>query len=273
MSESWRNILERAAGNLSIDLDPCPAFGPSQARSRGSSPHLRSFIESRDLLARQLQMPAPQPAPAPRRTAAPAPRGQEAFLTYAVTEPSQDVELARLQPGGRAPWRNLLAAAASGIIIGASAYFFLGFGLIQRQSPPADLAALTNVSAAGEQSQAAMLIPAGGSPALSRASEDALLKRASDQMNHGDSEGARALYEMLARYGSQRGTFNLAETYDPKILARHQDWRLNADLRAARELYKKAAGLGSLTALERLKDLDRMAAPRRQITAQAASDG
>ena len=62
MSESWRNILERAAGNLSIELDQmaAPAFSHASAvsfRSRRLSPQL-SFAESRELLARECSHPA-----------------------------------------------------------------------------------------------------------------------------------------------------------------------------------------------------------------------
>ena len=59
MSESWRDILENAAGKLSIELEPiaAPAYSSAAAASFGPrrlSPQL-SFAESCELLARELQ--------------------------------------------------------------------------------------------------------------------------------------------------------------------------------------------------------------------------
>ena len=53
----WRNILERAADNLSVDLEPRPYHRSQpahQARQQPSS-DFQSFSESRDRLARELQ--------------------------------------------------------------------------------------------------------------------------------------------------------------------------------------------------------------------------
>ena len=83
------------------------------------------------------------------------------------------------------------------------------------------------------------------------------MTRASYQLNHGDGEDGRAVYQVLASHGSLRGAFALAETYDPARLAQHAEWELKADIRVARAWYKKASELGSLPAYERLKELDK----------------
>ncbi len=85
------------------------------------------------------------------------------------------------------------------------------------------------------------------------------MERASYQMANGDGPGGRAVFEVLASHGSMRGAFALAETYDPAKLARHADWRLMPDIRLARQWYKKASELGSVSAYERLRDLDKRA--------------
>ena len=86
------------------------------------------------------------------------------------------------------------------------------------------------------------------------------MERASYQLRHGDGEGGRAVFEVLASHGSPRGAFALAETYDPGKLAQHADWRLKPDIRLARQWYNKASELGSLPAYERLRDLDKRSA-------------
>ncbi len=88
------------------------------------------------------------------------------------------------------------------------------------------------------------------------------MDRASYQLKHGDGEGGRAVYEVLASHGSLRGALALAETYDPAKLAQNAEWRLTPDVHVARAWYKKASELGSLPAYERLKDLDRRTASR-----------
>ncbi len=101
--------------------------------------------------------------------------------------------------------------------------------------------------------------PATAAPAvaLSRTTEEALLERASNQMTHGDGAGARAVYEVLAHYGSPRGAFSLAETYDPAALAMRPARGLTPDVKLAREWYSRAAELGNMTAYERLKEIDK----------------
>jgi len=66
MSDSWRNILERAAENLSIDLHQNgpgtigqPAGWPAP---RGAARQPRSFAEPRDLLEHELKRQTRKPA-------------------------------------------------------------------------------------------------------------------------------------------------------------------------------------------------------------------
>jgi TPR repeat protein len=87
---------------------------------------------------------------------------------------------------------------------------------------------------------------------LNRATEDALLERASTMLQRGDVALARVIYETLASYGSLRGTFKLAETYE----ARQPAAALKPDLPLARQWYERAALLGSVEAYQRLKALD-----------------
>jgi hypothetical protein len=130
MTESWRNILERAAENLSIELEQstAPVFrhahatpiGRASAGTRRLSPQL-SFAESRDMLARELmalsaQMRSEKPATPPAVTA----------LTVPVTASSQKkAQPKRPQSQRRAAWRNVIVVSVSGIIIGLAGYLLL----------------------------------------------------------------------------------------------------------------------------------------------------
>jgi hypothetical protein len=158
----------------------------------------------------------------------------------------------------RSGWRNMLAVACSAFITAAASYLFIDLkGLAGVQ-----IADAINVSNPSMEPAPA---PARSAPTvtLGRATEDALLERASNQMIHGDGVGARAVYEVLAHYGSPKGAFNLAETYDPAALARRPARGLAPDIRLAREWYAKAAELGSPDASERLKNLDSPGSMRR----------
>ena len=78
----WRDILERAADNLSIDQAPFrqqPAGWPAQARGTREG----SFVASRDLLTRELQA---APGKAQYRSQAPAARSR-APITQAIVQP------------------------------------------------------------------------------------------------------------------------------------------------------------------------------------------
>ena len=263
MSESWRNILERAAGNLSIELDQmaAPAFSHASAvsfRSRRLSPQL-SFAESRELLARELQAFAPQP----QKTQPEAPRIEPSrALTVPVMVPIQEKQPVRI-PRKRTPWQNMFATILSAVITGGmTAYLLLAHGGVQKEQVLA-FAAYVDQSfrSAGEASDHAAPIASPSAPAVvNRTTEDSLMERAFYQLTHGDSEGGRAVFEVLANRGSPRGAFALAETYDPAKLAQHADWRLKPDIRLARQWYNKASELGCLPAYERLRDLDKSTA-------------
>ena len=90
------------------------------------------------------------------------------------------------------------------------------------------------------------------------------MESASYQANHGDGEGGRAVFELLANHGSARGAFALAETYHPVRLAQHPEWRLQPDLRLARQWYQKAAALGSAPAHDRRGRATRAPLPDRR---------
>lgn len=258
MAESWRSILERAADNLSIELDQMavPAFGHAPAASfapRRLSPQL-SFAESRDLLARELQAFSNE-----RRSRPAAPRPETGTaLTVPVTAPKQKQELAR-KPRRRATLQNLLATLLSASLTGGlAAYFLLAQGDFGQEDGTAFAAyAEQNViPAASEKSEPALVIAPGF---VNRSTEDALMERASHQLNDGDGNGARAIYEVLANHGSHKSAFALAETYDPATLAQNSHWGLTSDVRLARMWYKRASELGNLSAYERLNSLDKRA--------------
>ncbi len=262
MAESWRNILERAAENLSINLDQrtAPGFRHPQAprfQARRASPQFHSFTESRERLARELEAISaepPQVRPAQTRAVAIRP----------VPHPATAAQGKRRQPPKRAPWRNVLVILISGAIVGMTGYAILGHGQAGKENAPQSAAANLGFRSGAEARPVAAAPSQSVPPVLSRASEESLLERASKQLSHGDGDGGRAVYEALAHYGSPRGTFSLAQTYDSEALAKHPEWGLKSNLRLAREWYKKAAEFGSLAAYERLKTLDKSGDPRQQ---------
>lgn len=267
MAESWRNILERAADNLSIELDRRPAQSngrpqsyrqpqPAMRRPAAPSVTVHSFARSRDMLARELQAvcepPQERVRPSPPPVAAPKP---PQTLPVPVKQVRRAPEPAPLRK--RSAWRNVLVIVVSAGVTGAAAYPVLGPKAFNLKAPPVEASA----RAAGIPDAA----PVKSAPpvALSRQTEDALMERASNQMRHGDGAGARAVYEVLAHYGSPTGTFSLAATYDPAILAKRPTKGLAPDLAMARQWYSKAAELGSMTAYARLKEIDRQDGSRR----------
>jgi len=263
MSESWRSILERAAENLSIDLDhmAAPAFGHAQAtmpRPRRLSPQL-SFAESRALLAQELQAFSPQPQKAP--PAAPCMAAGTA-LTVPVTASEQKAQPARTQSRKRTPWLNIFATILSAVITGGmTTYLLLAHGGVGKEKVLA-LAAYVDqgFSAAGmANNPGAPAASMSAAAVANRSTEDALMERASYQLKHGDGEGGRAVFEALASHGSLRAAFALAESYDPAKLSQHSSWGLRSDIRLARKWYKKASELGSVAAYERLRDLEKRA--------------
>jgi hypothetical protein len=96
------------------------------------------------------------------------------------------------------------------------------------------------------------LSPKRASRTLSRATEDALLVRASRQLSLGDIAGARSIFKNLAYQGSERAALAMAETYDQRFLQSHSVVGMKPDPAMAREWYEKAASLGSENAARRL---------------------
>jgi hypothetical protein len=265
MAESWRNILERAADNLSIDLDqrsamPFPNAQPLRRRPGPAPRNIHSFAETRELLARELRAlsgpqsaarrphPAPQP---PQMAAQPAIRSN---LPALVPPQGAKRAPARAPARKRAAWRNVLVILCSCVITagaGVAAYS------ITSREPAREAAAVQPPRP--QEDRAVRAAPAA---VLGRATEDALLARAADQMTHGDGAGARAVYEVLAHYGSPRGAFSLAETYDADALAKRPARGLVPDVRLAREWYAKAAELGSPAAFKRMQQLEKTGVAR-----------
>jgi hypothetical protein len=94
--------------------------------------------------------------------------------------------------------------------------------------------------------------PKAASRTVSKATEGALMGRASRQLSLGDVAGARTIFKSLAYQGSAKGAFALAETYDDGFLRSHNVIGMKADPKLAREWYEKAASLGSESAVWRL---------------------
>jgi TPR repeat protein len=266
MSESWRSILERAAENLSIDLDQmaAPAFSHAQAampRPRRLSPQL-SFAESRARLAQELQAFSPQPQKAPQAPLAAPLVAAGTALTVPVTAPEQMAQPARAQSRKRTPWLNIFATILSAVITGGmTTYLLLAHGGVGKENLLA-LATYVNqgFSAAGmANSHAAPAASMSAAAVANRSTEDALMERAAYQLKRGDGESGRAVFEALASHGSLRAAFALAESYDPAKLSQHGGWGLRSDIRLARKWYKKASELGSVAAYERLRDLEKRA--------------
>jgi hypothetical protein len=278
MQESWRHFLERVAANLNeLDQSAAGDFGHRRAgRPESRLPTLEeklkdlhrqfgSGAESGDLLALELEAISAQ-SPGNRRshpqTQSRNEQAGSAYrppVTYAVRPSTLELQPRRTRSRNRNGWRNLVAVSFSSAIIGLAGYALLSHGQAGKEGAPA-------LGENSKRSRGTAIEDDGHTPslspkALSRMTEDALLERAADQLSHGDGVGARNIYETLAQYGSPRGALGLAETYDLNVLARRPSWGLKSDLRLAREWYKKAAELGSLVALQRLKDLDMSSSP------------
>jgi hypothetical protein len=123
MAESWRNILERAADNLSIELERMPAqpfrhTQPAMRRTQAPAASLHSFTQSRDMLARELQ--ALTEPPRGRMTRAPSPAVAPRPQTLPVPVKQVRPAFAPPAPRKRSAWRNLLAVIVSALITGAA---------------------------------------------------------------------------------------------------------------------------------------------------------
>jgi hypothetical protein len=83
-----------------------------------------------------------------------------------------------------------------------------------------------------------------------------LMKRALDMIQQGDISGARLILERAVSSGSAQAAFHLAQTYDPRILAKWQARGIKGDPTRSRELYRMAAQAGVPEAQEHIANLE-----------------
>ncbi|KAI93637.1 hypothetical protein T281_15475 [Rhodomicrobium udaipurense JA643] len=280
MGDSWRNILERAATNLAVDLDPAaPLRQPephlSSSLSRPAVQSYRSFEESRAALERELaalsaSIPTAYVQPTQAQRVEAGPTGESgAVRTAPITRPiavKPPQAESRRAKRSRA-WRNVAAVSISSAVVVASGYVLVGYfkagEIALPQMPRVEKAFNIDVRpeiavAQPATIQASVEVPdVEAAPELNQGTEDVLMERGLSQLAQGDGAAGRAVLEVLARYGSVRGALALAETYDPANVRHRPEWGLAADVERAREWYRKAADLGSVNAYQRLKELDR----------------
>lgn len=94
-------------------------------------------------------------------------------------------------------------------------------------------------------------------PTVSADDASKMLARASSLIREGQIASARSLLQLALRANDPSVAFALAETYDPKTLARWRAIGITGDVERARALYKQAADGGVAEAGARLSDLDR----------------
>ncbi len=135
MPESWRNILERAASNLSIELDQKTGPGFKQQPAGWPAPRLpsqkrpNSPADNRDLLARELEaISTPSPVRRPRE---PKPRerasGYPVTVSKALTTVRQPAQAPQQRAGKnrRNPTREFAVLSISVAIVVLAVYGFL----------------------------------------------------------------------------------------------------------------------------------------------------
>ena len=86
--------------------------------------------------------------------------------------------------------------------------------------------------------------------------ETRLVARARTLLDQGNIGAARIVLERAVETGSAKGSFMLAETYDPVILSAWRTYGTRGEAAKARELYARAHAGGVLQAKDRLKALD-----------------
>ncbi len=95
--------------------------------------------------------------------------------------------------------------------------------------------------------------PAKAAPAVSAEVEKAMFTKSRRLLETGDVAGARLVFEFLARKGSARGAFALAQTYDTEFLeSLSVRGGVRPDMAKAMKWYREAARLGSEPASTRL---------------------
>jgi TPR repeat protein len=82
------------------------------------------------------------------------------------------------------------------------------------------------------------------------------LSRAQELIRNGDISSARLMLEKALSAGSADAAFQLAETYDPQVLAGWHVRGIVGDPARAKQLYTKASESGVRMAEERLKGLN-----------------
>ena len=87
--------------------------------------------------------------------------------------------------------------------------------------------------------------------AQGRSEAAGLLARASALLGQGNIGAARVVLERAVETGSARGSFMLAETYDPLVLSKWKTYGTRGDVNKARELYAKALAGGIQEAKDR----------------------
>jgi hypothetical protein len=204
------------------------------------------LLSSADLLQPQSLQPQSEPQPPERAellTIASALEGgllkTEGLGTMAASAPLETGSFAPLS--GKPAEPQGPTASTSDLTV--------GFTALRTQplsaSPTSRVAALGNV-----------VIMKGSTGPAPRVDSDRLLLRAQKLIADGDISGARLMLERALADGSDRAAFQLAETYDPRMLL---EWRvvgLLANSTRARELYGIAADRGVTAARERLVGLD-----------------
>ncbi len=94
-------------------------------------------------------------------------------------------------------------------------------------------------------------------PPLSETDKRRLDDKMAQAIRDGDIYGARLILEKLIESGDARALLNLAETYDPKGLARLNAKGVKPDVARARALYTQAQDNGVAGARAKLEAMDR----------------
>ena len=97
--------------------------------------------------------------------------------------------------------------------------------------------------------------PASG-VGLPDAEQTRFLDMAASMVKRGDIAGARVVLGKLERLGNGRATFELAQTFDPRVLESWKVRGIRADSDRARTLYEEAYRLGIAEAQDRIAGLD-----------------
>ncbi|HSV22812.1 MAG TPA: caspase family protein [Xanthobacteraceae bacterium] len=101
--------------------------------------------------------------------------------------------------------------------------------------------------------------PAAVPPPADRNEATGLIERAHTLVSLGDIVSARLLLRRAYEYGDPRAALEMGETFDPLVLKRFNNnatiINLYADATQARNWYKRAADLGSIDAVQRMREL------------------